>query len=202
MPTGNYSHMDGEMEHMVDGDGGDDDGGDEAPRILPPGEKSQINLTPKSKIVVVAALCFVNRALLLGASVSRIYGGVRERPRWKRAPRLQRGEPARPRNLAAPYTPFWASGGPWAPSGAGSSCFPIKNTFGAGPIQKFLRKIWKLDFCQKQRQILQFLSKFEEIPERNIGQSAWKSRCIWGASAPPSLARCLSTNNSNVVKKR
>ena len=33
-------------------------------------------------------------------------------------------------------------------------------------------------------------------------QSAWKSRCILGASTPPSLARCLSSNNSNVVQKR
>ena len=56
--------MEGVMELMVDGDDGGDDDGDEAPRIPPPGVKSRINLTPKSKIVVAAALCFANSAPL------------------------------------------------------------------------------------------------------------------------------------------
>ena len=51
---------------MVDGDEGGEDGGEDGLRIPPPGEKSWINLTPKTKIVVVAALCFANRPLLLG----------------------------------------------------------------------------------------------------------------------------------------
>ena len=48
------------MELMVDGDDGGDDDGDEAPRIPPPGVKSQINLTPKSKIVVAAVAGMIN----------------------------------------------------------------------------------------------------------------------------------------------
>ena len=128
MPTGNYSHMDGEMKHMVDGDGVGDDGGDEAPRILSPGEKSRSRLTPKTKIVVVAALCFSYRGLLLGVSVFPIYEEVRERPRGKRGTVLERGEVARPWHLAAPLPPLGAPAGPWAPSSAQSSCFSIKIT--------------------------------------------------------------------------
>ena len=121
MPTGNYSHMDGEMKHMVDGDGVGDDGGDEAPRILSPGEKSRSCLTPKSKIVVVAALCFSSRALLWRASVFALYEEVRERPRGKRVPAGQKGKGARPQHLAAPLPPLGGLAGSWAPSGACSS---------------------------------------------------------------------------------
>ena len=46
------------------------------------------------------------------------------------------------------------------------------------------------------------LFKYGRISEQIVRQSAWKSRCILDASAPPSLARCLSSNNSNVVQKR
>ena len=113
--------MDGEMKHMVDGDGVGDDGGDEAPRILSPGEKSRSRLTPKSKIVVVAALCFSSRALLWGASVFHLYEEVRERPRGKRGTDGKKGEGARPQHLAAPYSPFSTSSASWAPSGACSS---------------------------------------------------------------------------------
>ena len=63
---------------MVDGDGGGEDGGEDGLRIPPPGEKSWINLSPKTKIVVVAALYFANRPPLLGHQVFRIYGGVRQ----------------------------------------------------------------------------------------------------------------------------
>ena len=45
-------------ELMVDGDEGGEDGGEDGLRISPPGEKSWINLSPKSKIVVAAAVCF------------------------------------------------------------------------------------------------------------------------------------------------
>ena len=65
------------MELMVGGDEGGEDGGEDGLRIPPPGEKSWINLTPKTKIVVVAALCFTNRPLLLGQPLFRIYEGVR-----------------------------------------------------------------------------------------------------------------------------
>ena len=126
MPTADYSHMAMERELMVDGDEGGEDGGEDDLRIPPPEEKSWINLSPKTKIVVVAALCFSYRALLLGASVFPLYEEVRERPRGKRVSMPKRGEVARPWHLAAPPVPFWASGGPWAPSGAQSSCFSIK----------------------------------------------------------------------------
>ena len=69
-------------ELMVDGDEGGEDGGEDDLRIPPPGEKSWINLTPKTKIVVAAALCFANRPPLLGQPLFRIYEGVR-RSRWR-----------------------------------------------------------------------------------------------------------------------
>ena len=46
------------------------------------------------------------------------------------------------------------------------------------------------------------LFKYGKIPEQIVRQSAWKIRSTLGASTPPSLARCLSSNNSNVVQKR
>ena len=75
---------------MVDGDEGGEDGGEDGLRIPPPEEKSWINLSPKTKIVVVAALCFAKAPLLLGQPLFRIYEGVRESrrrggargPRW------------------------------------------------------------------------------------------------------------------------
>ena len=75
MPTVDYSHMVMVKELMVDGD----EGGEDGLRIPPPGEKSWINLSPKMKIVVVAALCFAKRPPLLGHLAFRIYGGVRQR---------------------------------------------------------------------------------------------------------------------------
>ena len=74
MPTSDYSHMVMVRELMVDGD----EGGEDGLRIPPPGEKSWINLSPKMKIVVVAALCFANSSPLLGQPLFRIYEGVRE----------------------------------------------------------------------------------------------------------------------------
>ena len=58
---------------MVDGDEGSEDG----LRIPHPGEKSWINLTLKTKIMVAAALYFVNRPSLLGHPLFRIYEVVR-----------------------------------------------------------------------------------------------------------------------------
>ena len=58
MPTANYSHMVMERELMVDGDEGGEDGGEDGLRILPPEEKSWSNLSPKTKIVMAAALYF------------------------------------------------------------------------------------------------------------------------------------------------
>ena len=57
---------------MVDGDEGGDDGGEDGLRIPPPGEKSWINLSPKMKIVGVAALCFANSSLPRAATFSYI----------------------------------------------------------------------------------------------------------------------------------
>ena len=74
MPTANYSHM--VMELMVGGDEGSEDGGEHGLRIPPPREKSWINLSPKTKIVGVAALYFANSSLLLGQPPFRIYEGV------------------------------------------------------------------------------------------------------------------------------
>jgi hypothetical protein len=65
-------------ELMVDGDEGGEDGDEDGLRIPPPGEKSWINLSPKTKIAVVAALCFVKASPLLGQPLFRIYEGVRE----------------------------------------------------------------------------------------------------------------------------
>ena len=63
---------------MVDGDEGSEDGGEDGLRIPPPGEKSWINLSPKTKIVMVAAFCFAKAPLLLGQALFRIYEGVRQ----------------------------------------------------------------------------------------------------------------------------
>ena len=78
------------MELMVDGDEGGEYGGEDGLRIPPPGEKSWINLSPKTKIVVAATLCFAEALLLLGQTLFHIYEGVRENrrrggargPRW------------------------------------------------------------------------------------------------------------------------
>src|SRR4051794_7124297 len=76
---GNYSHMVMDMKLMVDGDGVDDDGGEDGEEIPLPGVESRTNLTPKTKIVVVAELRIANEPPLLGLRVSGIYDGVRER---------------------------------------------------------------------------------------------------------------------------
>ena len=43
---------------MVDGDEGGDDGGEDGLQIPPPEEKSWVNLSPETNIMVVAAVCF------------------------------------------------------------------------------------------------------------------------------------------------
>ena len=63
---------------MVDGDEGGEDGGEDGLRIPPPGEKSWINLSLKTKIVVVSALYFTKAPLALGHPLFRIYEGVRQ----------------------------------------------------------------------------------------------------------------------------
>ena len=77
MPTTVYSHMVMVKELMVDGDEGGEDGGEDGLRNPPPGEKSWINLSPKTKIVVAAALCFAKAPPLLGQAFFCIYEGVR-----------------------------------------------------------------------------------------------------------------------------
>ena len=120
MPTADYSHMVMERELMVDGD----EGGEDGLRIPPPEEKSWINLSPKTKIVVVAAVCFAKALLLLGHPLFRIYEGVREKPKERRRPRLQLGGPTRPKDLAAWGPLFWASGASSCPSFARCPPFP------------------------------------------------------------------------------
>jgi hypothetical protein len=51
MPIEDYSHMMMEMKLMVDGDEGGEDGGEDDLRSPPLGEKSWIDLNPKSMIV-------------------------------------------------------------------------------------------------------------------------------------------------------
>ena len=62
-----------EMKLMVDGDGVDDDGGEDGEEIPLSGVESRINLTPETKIMVVAKLRIANRSVLLGLRFSRIY---------------------------------------------------------------------------------------------------------------------------------
>ena len=79
MPAEDYSHMAMVMKLMVDGDGVDDDGDEDGDKIPLSGVESRINLTPKTEIVVVAALCIANRSPLLGLRVFRIYEEVCQR---------------------------------------------------------------------------------------------------------------------------
>ena len=65
MPTENYSHMAMENEHMDDGDGVGDDDDEEALKISFSGVENRINLTPETKIVMVAVLWLVKRPILL-----------------------------------------------------------------------------------------------------------------------------------------
>jgi hypothetical protein len=53
-------------EHMVNGDGVDDDGGEDGVEIPLSGVEGRTNLTPETKIVVVAALYFTKSSVLLG----------------------------------------------------------------------------------------------------------------------------------------
>jgi hypothetical protein len=55
-----------ENKHMVDGDGVDDDGDEEPLKIPFFGMENKINQTPKMKIMMVAALRFTKRFVLLG----------------------------------------------------------------------------------------------------------------------------------------
>ena len=49
MPTENYSHMVMEMEHMVDGDGLGDDGGEGGGEIPLPAGESRTNLISETR---------------------------------------------------------------------------------------------------------------------------------------------------------
>ena len=72
---------------MVDGDEGGEDGGEDGLRIPPPEEKSWIDLSFETKIVMVAAVCFAKDPLLLGQVFFLIYEGVSRRPEARRCPR-------------------------------------------------------------------------------------------------------------------
>ena len=65
MPTGNYSLMLMDIKYMVGGDGVGDDGGEDPLKIPLSGMESRINLAPKTKIGMVAALHFAKRSVLL-----------------------------------------------------------------------------------------------------------------------------------------
>ena len=60
-------------KNMVDRDGVDDDGGEDPLEIPLSGVESRINLAPKTKIVVVAALRTANESLLIGLRVFGIH---------------------------------------------------------------------------------------------------------------------------------
>ena len=62
-----------EMKLMVDGDGVDDDGGDVGDEIPLSRVESRINLTPETKIVVVAALRIAKESVLLGFRFFSVY---------------------------------------------------------------------------------------------------------------------------------
>jgi hypothetical protein len=79
MPTENYSHMVMEMEHMVDGDGLGDDGGEDGIEIPLSGVEGRTNLIPEMKIVVATALWFTKDSVPLGRRVFGVYKGVYER---------------------------------------------------------------------------------------------------------------------------
>ena len=119
MLTANYSHMVMERELMVDGDDGGGDGGED-----PPEEKSWIDLSPETKIVMVAAVCFAKAPPFLGQASFLIYEGVRRRPEARRCPRPNLGGPTRPQYQAAWGHPFWPFGTPSCPSFAQSASFP------------------------------------------------------------------------------
>ena len=55
-----------EKELMVDGDEGGEDGSEDGLRIPPLEKKSWIDLSPETKIVMVAAVCIAKAPLLLG----------------------------------------------------------------------------------------------------------------------------------------
>ena len=106
MPTENYSHMVMVRELMVDGDEGGDDGGEDGLRIPPPEKKSWIDLSPETKIVMVAAVCFAKAPPLLGQVFFLIYEGIRRRPEARRCPRPILGGPTRLQYQAAWGHPF------------------------------------------------------------------------------------------------
>ena len=54
------------MKLMVDGDGVDDDGDEDGDKIPLSGVESRINLTPETKIVVVAALRIAKKSPFWG----------------------------------------------------------------------------------------------------------------------------------------
>ena len=76
MPTGNYTHMVMEKEHMVDGDGLVADGGEDGVEIPLSGPERKTNLISKTKIVVAAALWFAKDSVPLGRRDFEAYKDV------------------------------------------------------------------------------------------------------------------------------
>ena len=66
-----------ETNLMVDGDGVDDDGDEDGDEIPLSGVESRTNLTPKMKIVAVAALRILNESLLPGLMFFLVYKEAR-----------------------------------------------------------------------------------------------------------------------------
>ena len=133
---------------MVVGDdvgGGDDE---EALEIPLSGVESRINLAPKTKIVVPAALCFAKCRVLPGGSVFRVYiapheGGRRDDDRGPNG-HWWRGQRVGPRHLAS----FGPRGSPLVIQS--SRCLLLmKNLRGIFPRFYFLRKLDKKETLLK-----------------------------------------------------
>ena len=69
------------MKLMVDGDDVDDDGDEGGDEIPLSGVEGRINLTPETKIMMVAALRIVKESIILGLRVFGVYKGVHKRRR-------------------------------------------------------------------------------------------------------------------------
>ena len=135
------------------------------------------------------------------ASVFLIYVGVRRRPKARRCPRPIWGGPTWPGTGAAWGHLFWPSDTPSCPSFCPTCFFSRKSDVVFSPIL-FYAKIARGETLLKTASESAVLFKYGRISEQIMRQSAWKSGCILDASAPPSLAHCLSSNNSNIVQKR
>ena len=157
---------------------------------------------PETKIVVVAAVCFAKAPLSLGQVFFLIYEGIRRRPEARRCPRpiLWGAHMATVPGRMGP--PLLALRHPLLSIFLYNVLLFQKKWRGIFSLILFPAKIARGETLLKTASESAVLFKYGRIPEQIMRQSAWKSGCILDASSPPSLARCLSSNNSNIVQKR